>query len=130
MVAHRYDVGAVSSPVMAGDPLRIDVTARTNSGQPPGSLAIVDLTSVQRIAYALFNMQGDAVSSPAAFTLTTGSGITVSSAAGGQFSVLMTASHTALWRGRDWHTARMTDVAGQPFVLFDGFITSTRALDI
>jgi hypothetical protein len=127
MTKHRVDLGTVAVPLMAGDPLRLDVTARTTSGQP-GSLGsiLVDLNGIQNLTYALFNMQGDSPMSTPAFVLSLGAGIRVESPAGGLFSVQMTASHTALWSGRDWHTAKVTDVAGQGFALFDGMVVSTR----
>src|SRR3954468_3291170 len=113
MTTHRVDKGTVAYPLMAGDPLRLDVVARTTSAQV-GSLSVpVDLTGVQDIAYALYNMFGDSTAATPAFVLGLGDGITVGSAAGGVFSVEMSGSHTALWQGRDWHTAKMTDPVGK-----------------
>jgi hypothetical protein len=131
MTKHRIDLGTVALPLMAGDPLRLDVTARTTSGQP-GSLgvALADLNGIQGLTYALFNMDGDVPHPTPAFVLQLGQGITVESPAGGLFSVHMTASHTALWTGRDWHAAKVTDVAGQGFSLFDGMVVSTRDIGI
>lgn len=128
MTAHRIDRGTVDNPLMAGDPLRLDVTARTTSGQVGSATIVADLTGVRRLSYALYEMRGDMPANSPAFVLELGAGITVTSAIDGRFSVAMTASHTALWSGRDWHTAKMVDVDGQPFALFDGFVTSTRNL--
>lgn len=127
MVAHRVDKGTVSNPLMAGDPLRLDVTATTTSGAVGSATVAVDFSDAQRIAYALFAMVGDAPVASPSFVLEVGSGVTVVNALGGLVAFEMTASQTALWTGRDWHAAKMVDVMGQPFELFDGIVVSTRA---
>jgi hypothetical protein len=127
MVAHRVDIGSVVDPLQAGNPLRLNVVARTSSGQPAGSYGVTDLTGMH-LDYALFALDGDLPVATPSFTLASGLGITVTSATGGAFSILLS-SNTTLWSGRDWHACRVTDIAGQPFDLFDGFVVSTRALN-
>lgn len=130
MVAHRLDLGLhfVDGPLMAGDPLRLDVSAVNASGQV-GSSGLVDFTGAQDLRYAVFAMMGDAPAASPSFVLTLGAGISVNSPTLGNFAILMTRSHTAAWTGRDWHVAKMIDVQGQPFSLFDGLLVSTRALE-
>lgn len=130
MVAHRLDLGLhfEDGPLMAGDPLRLDVSAVNASGQV-GSAGVVDFTGAQDVRYAVFHMFGDAPVASPSFVLTLGAGITINSPTLGAFAISMTRSNTALWSGRDWHSARMIDAQGQPFSLFDGLIVSTRALE-
>lgn len=130
MVAHRVNLGKPSEdgPLMAGDPLRLDVEAVQGSHQV-GSTGVVDFTGVQGIRYAVFNMVGDAPVQSPSFVLSLGAGISLTNPTLGTFAIFMTQSHTALWSGRDWHVAKMIDVQGQPFSLFDGIIISTRGLE-
>jgi hypothetical protein len=127
VVAHREDLGDVREPRIAGNPLRLDVIARSSSGHV-GSLSVVDLSGATDIRYAIFNMSGDLPVGSPAFVKSVGSGITVTSATGGAFSVFCGSADTALWRGRDWHAARFYNSLGEPFELFDGYVVSTVAL--
>lgn len=127
MVAHRVDLGSVADPVIAGNPLRLNVVARTNSGQAAGSYGVINLSDVGAIRYALFDLDGDLPVTSPSFVLGLAEGISITNAAAGEFSILV-GSHTALWTGRDWHACRIVDIAGLPFDLFDGLVVSTRAL--
>jgi hypothetical protein len=128
MVAHRVDLGSVEDPLIAGNPLRLEVTARTNSGQTTGSYALVNLAGLQAIDYAVFRMVGDLPAATPSFVKSLSAGIAVVVASAGQFSILI-GSHTALWTGRDWHSCRIVDSLGQPFGIFDGYVVSTVALE-
>ena len=127
MVAHRGDIGSVVDPLIAGQPLRLDIIATSNSGHV-GSQSVVDLSGAADIRYALFNYDGDLPQATPAFVKSVGSGVTVTSAEGGAFSVFCGSEDTALWRGRDWHAARFFNPIGQPFELFDGYVVSTVPL--
>ncbi len=114
MIPLRVDIGSKLSPLMAGDPLRLDVTV-PGVGIEPGN-----------VTYALFALIGDCLAPVPSFMLHAGSGITIASGPGGQLTVEMISLYTALWSGRDWHEAT-TVVDGRPVTLFGGLVTSTRA---
>lgn len=111
----RVNLGSVADPKVQGNPLRLEV-------------ALAEFGIAGDVSYAVFRMLDDAPVSTPSFVLERGAGITVTSGGGGQFSISMTASHTALWSGRDWHAASMVDPVTGRVDLFSGLVTSTIAL--
>ena len=107
--------------IHAGDDLTLQVSVTDDAGQP------VNLTGAQ-VAWQASRGRADRFSSTAVLAKASGTGITVTDAAGGVFEVDLAAADTAGLRGAFYHEAKVTDAAGDKSTVFTGTMTVLPSL--
>lgn len=96
----------------AGDNITLNFTAFEEDGVTPLNLTGLD------IKYGLARSAGEAP----LFMKTVGSGITVTNAAAGQFSVALAPADTLKFNGDYYHEAKVYE-ASKPYTVFSGSIS-------
>lgn len=111
---------AQSASVYQGDTLLIDMTVRDNAGAPK---SLVGAT----IKYAVGYKPG--IGQPSIFQKTVGSGIAITDAANGAFTITVAAADTQALKGAAYyHECEVTDAAGVKHTVMTGTLTVLDAL--